>query len=107
MLLWEDEGIVWVRATTPSVGIPTTATPITDVWDDTGIVPPVPSTGLPVSDKVLAVREGLSPLAIKRSPAILQKAENHRKSYRDTSCFRESGASSWTYGFRDGRGEAL
>ena len=77
--LWEDEGIVWVRATTPSVGIPTTATPITDVWDDTGIVPPVPSTGLPVSEKVLAVREGLSPLAIKRSPPILQKAASTEK----------------------------
>ena len=75
VLLWEDEGIVWVSATTPSVGIPTTATPITDVWHDTGIVPPVPSTGLRVCEKVLAVREGLSPLAIKRSPAILQKAE--------------------------------
>ena len=81
VLLWEDAGTVWVRATTPSavVGIPTTATPITDVWDDTGIVPPVPSTGLRVSDKVLAVREGLSPLAIKRSPAILQKAETTEK----------------------------
>ena len=79
VLLWEDAGTVWVRATSPSVGIPTTATPITDVWDDTGIVPPVPSTGLPVSDKMLAVREGLSPLAIKRSPAILQKAEATEK----------------------------
>ena len=84
VLLWEDAGTVWVRATTPSavVGIPTAATPITDVWDDTGIVPPVPSTGLPVSDKVLAVREGLSPLAIKRSPAILQKAEATEKAHQ-------------------------
>ena len=81
VLLWEEAGTVWVRATTPSadVGIPTTATLITDVWDDTGIVPPVPSTGLPVSDKVLAVREGLSPLTIKRPPAILQKAEATEK----------------------------
>ena len=79
VLLWEDAGTVWVRASTLSVGIPTTATPITDVWDDTGIVPPVPSTGLRVSDKVLAVREGLSPLAIKRPPAILQKAEATEK----------------------------
>ena len=77
--LWEDAGTVWVRAATPSVGIPTTATPITDVWDDTGIVPPVPSTGLPISDKVLAVREGLSPLSIKRSPPILQKAASTGK----------------------------
>ena len=79
VLLWEDAGTVWVGATSPSVGIPTTATPITDVWDDTGIVPPVPSTGLPVSDKVLAVREGLSPLAIKRSTPILQKAASVEK----------------------------
>ncbi len=79
VLLWEDAGTVWVRASTLSVGIPTTATPITDVWDDTGIVPPVPSTGLRVSDKVLAVREGLSPLAIKRPPATLQKAEATEK----------------------------
>ena len=77
--LWEDEGIVWVRASAPDVGIPSTATPITDVWDDTGIVPPVPATGLPVSEKVLAVREGLSPLSIKRSPPILQKAESTEK----------------------------
>ena len=81
VLLWEEAGTVWVRATTPSadVGIPTTTTLITDVWDDTGIVPPVPSTGLRVSDKVLAVRERLSPLAIKRSPPILQKAETIEK----------------------------
>ena len=81
VLLWEEAGTVWVRATTPSavVGIPTTATPITDVWDDTGIVPPVPSTGLRVSEKVLAVREGLSPLAMKRSPPILQKAASTEK----------------------------
>ena len=37
------------------------------------------TTGLPVSEKVLAVREGLSPLSIKRSPAILQKAESTEK----------------------------
>ena len=84
VLLWEEAGTVWVRATTPSadVGIPTTATPITDVWDDTGIVPPVPSMGLPVPDKVLAVREGLSSLAIKRSPPILQKAETTEKDHQ-------------------------
>ena len=81
VLLWEDAGTVWVRATTPSadVGIPTTATPITDVWDDTGIVPPVPTTGFPVSDKVLAVRQGFSPLSIKRPPPILQKVASSEK----------------------------
>ena len=77
--LWEDERIVWVRASTPDVGIPTTATSITDVWDDTGILPPVPATGLPVTDKVLAVREGLSPLSIKRSHPILQKVKYSEK----------------------------
>ena len=82
VLLWEDAGTVWVRATTLSVGMPTSPTPITDVWDDTGIVPPVPSTGLRVCEKVLAVREGLSPLAIKRSPAILQKTEAPEKAHQ-------------------------
>ena len=47
--------------------------------DDTGILPPVPATGLPVTDKVLAVREGLSPLSIKRAPPILQKAKYSEK----------------------------
>ena len=79
VLLWEDERIVWVCASTSDAGLPTRATPITDVWDDTGILPALPTTGLPVSEKVLAVRQGLSPLAIKRSPAILQKAESSEK----------------------------
>ena len=79
VLLWEQEGTVWVRAATPDVGLPTSATPITDVWDDTGIVPPVPTTGLPVTDTMLAVREGLSPLAIKRVVPILPKAESTEK----------------------------
>ena len=79
VLLWEDERDVWVRASTPDVGIPTTATPITEVWNDTGIVPPVPKTGLPVTDEVLAVRKGLSPLSMKRPPAILQKTETSEK----------------------------
>ena len=77
--LWEDKGIVWIRAASPDVGVPTTPTPITDIWDDTGIVPSLPKTGLPIADKVLAVREGLSPLSIKRAPAILQKAESTEK----------------------------
>ena len=79
VLLWKQEGIVWVRASTLEVGIPTTPTPITDVWGDTGIVPPVPATGLPVSEKVLAVRQGLSPLSIKRPTPILQKAASSEK----------------------------
>ena len=59
------------------------ATPITDIWDDTGILPPIPAAGVPVSDEVLAVREGkLSPLAIKRSSKTLQKSEDSQKVYR-------------------------
>ena len=79
VLLWENDKGVWVRASTPDVGIPTAATPITEVWDDTGIVPPVPKTGLPVTDKILAVRQGLSPLSIKRPSPILQKTEIREK----------------------------
>ncbi len=76
MTLWEDTGIVWVRAATPKAGLPTEPTPITEIWGDTGILPPTPPTGLPVSDTILAIREGtLSPLAIKRSRPILQKPE--------------------------------
>ena len=82
VLLWEDEGTVWVRASAPDVGLPTRATPITDVWDDTGIVPPLPAAGLSVTDKVLAVREGLSPLSIKRSRPVLHKVESTEKAYK-------------------------
>ena len=77
--LWEDEETVWVRAATPDVGLPTSATPITDVWDDTGIVPPLSTTGLPVTDNVFAVREGISPLSIKRFSPILHKVESTEK----------------------------
>ena len=73
--LWEDNGGVWVRAATSDVGLPTAATLITDVWKDTGILPPLPATGLPIDVKVLAVREGkLSPLGIKRPRPVLQKS---------------------------------
>ena len=41
---------MWGRASTPDVGIPMNATLITEVFDDTGILPPVPKTGLPVTD---------------------------------------------------------
>ena len=76
ILLWEDEGTVWVRASTPNVGLPLEATPITDVWNDTGIIRPRLNITLPVSDKMLAVQEGkLSPLAIKRPAAVLDKLE--------------------------------
>ena len=74
--LWESNGIVWVRASSPNAGLPTTPTSITDIWNDTGILRPIPAIGLSVSDEVNAVREGkLSPLAIKRPPPVLQKSE--------------------------------
>ncbi len=74
--LWEDEAGVWLRASTADIGLPTEATLITDVWNDTGILPPTPATGLPIDDKVGAIREGkLSPLSIKRPKPILHKSE--------------------------------
>ena len=80
--LWENDGIVWIRAFTPETGLPTSPTPITDVWDDTGILPPIPATGLPVSDNILAVRAGkLSPLAIKRPSPMLHKQAYTNKTY--------------------------
>ena len=77
--LWEEAGTVWIRASTPDIKLPTTAMPITDVWDDTGIVPPVPATGLPATDKVIAVRQGVSPLSIKRPSPILKKMDTTEK----------------------------
>ena len=80
--LWESDGMVWVRASTPDAGLPTTSTPITDIWDDTGILQPIPAMGLSVSDEVSAVREGkLSPLAIKRPPPVLHKPEYPNEVY--------------------------
>ena len=74
--LWEDAGTVWVRAATPNAGLTSEPTLITDVWSGTGILPPTPPTGFPVSDTILAIREGtLSPLAIKRPRPTLQKPE--------------------------------
>ena len=82
VLLWERDGIVWIRASTPDFGLPMEDTPLTDVWDDTGILPPIRATGLPVSEQILAVREGkLSPLAIKRPSPVLQKREDPKKVY--------------------------
>ena len=83
VLLWENADTVWLRASTPNTGLPMDATLITGVWDDTGILPPISTVGLPVSDKVLAVRGGsLSPLAIKRSRPVLQKSEYMERGYR-------------------------
>ncbi len=80
--LWEDKGIVWVEASTPDSGIPMEAAPITDVWDDTGILPTLSSKEIPVTDKVLAIREGnLSPLALKRPSPVLHKPDSVNKTY--------------------------
>ena len=78
VLLWERDNIVWVRrVSTSDMGIPIGATPITDIWDDTGILPPIHSTEPLVSDKIPSVRQGkLSPLGIKRPLAILRKSED-------------------------------
>ena len=82
VLLWERDGTVWIRASRSDFGLPREDTPITDVWEDTGILPPIPETGLPVSDKIRAIREGkLSPLAIKRPSPVLQKPEGPEKVY--------------------------
>ena len=81
--LWEDQGIVWLRAATPNTGLPTRATPITDIWNDTCITVPTSASALRVSDKVLAVREKkLSPLAIKRPSPVLYHQETSKKVYR-------------------------
>ncbi len=81
VLLWECEGRAWIRASTSDFGLPTEDTLITDVWDDTGILPPMPAEPS-LSDKTLAVREGtLTPLAIKRPSPVLQKPEASEKIY--------------------------
>ena len=78
--LWENEESVWICASTSDIGLPVEATRITDVWNDTGILLPMPATGLPLDDKVLAIREGkLSPLAIKRPTPILHKLKPTKK----------------------------
>ena len=82
ILLWEQDATVWIRAATPNLGIPTQDTPITDVWDDTGILPPIPADGLLVSEKIQAIRENkLSPLAIRRPSPVLEKKEETQKVY--------------------------
>ena len=82
VLLSERDGIVWIRATTSKVGLPTENTPITDVWDDTGILSLIPTTKLPVTEKVVAIKKGkLSPLAIKRPAPLLQKPKNAENVY--------------------------
>jgi len=82
ILLWESDGTVWIRTSTPDADVPLAAAPIADVWTDTGIVPPLMVLTLSISDKMLAVREGkLSPLAIKRPAPVLHKPEATEKTY--------------------------
>ena len=80
ILLWESDNTVWLRTSTPDAGFPLEATPIAEVWADTGIVSPTLAITPPISDKVPAVREGkLSPLAIRRSSPVLHKSETIEK----------------------------
>ena len=80
VLLWENEETVWLRTSTPNAGLPMEATPITEIWNDTGIMPLTLAPALPISDKMLAVRDGkLSPLAIRRPRPVLQKPETPEK----------------------------
>jgi len=82
VLLWEQDRTVWIRAMSPKTDIPSKDTLITDIWDDTGILPPIPDTGLPVNEKILAIREDkLSPLAIKRPSPVLEKINETQKDY--------------------------
>ncbi|MCY4552274.1 MAG: hypothetical protein OXC79_01260, partial [Candidatus Poribacteria bacterium] len=77
VLLSESDGVVWVRAFTPDPGFPTQATPITDVWEDTGILSSISATKIPAPVKIKQVREDeLSPLAIKRPPPVLGQQDN-------------------------------
>ena len=72
VLLSESDGVVWVRASTPNTGLPTQPTPITGVWDDTGIPSTISAAKISAPVKIKQVREDeLSPLAIKRPPPVL------------------------------------
>ena len=80
--LWAQDTEVWIRASMPDTGLPMEATRLTNIWDDTGILPAIPTTGLPVTDNILAVREAkLSPLGIKRPSPVLPKKETQNKVY--------------------------
>ena len=80
--LWEDQDIVWIRANTPDTALPTKTTPITDIWDDTGVTPPISNAGLPIRKELIPIRDGeRSPLVIKR-PIDLHKQEPTEKVYK-------------------------
>lgn len=72
VVLWERDRTVWVRANSPDLDLPIDATAITEVWEDTGIIPSVNHNQIPISEKIRAIRANeLSPLAIKRKHYIL------------------------------------
>ena len=77
VLLWENDGVVYIRAATPDIGLPMQSTPITEVWDDTGILSSPSATNTHIPVKVKQVRKDeLSPLAIKRPPSVLGQNDN-------------------------------
>lgn len=81
--LWEDQDAVWIRANTPDTALPTKTTPITDIWDDTGITPPISNAGLPIRKELIPIQKGeRSPLVLKRTRADLHKQEPTEKVYK-------------------------
>lgn len=71
---WERDRIVWVRASTPEFDIPIEATPITDIWDDTGIIKVQSTKTLHQTGIYHDVQQQkISPLAIKRPKTTLKK----------------------------------
>ena len=77
VLLSERDGVVWVRAFTSDTRLPMQSTPITEVWDDTGIPSPMDATSTRIPVKVKQIQEDeLSPLAIKRPPPVLGQHDN-------------------------------
>ena len=74
--LYEQDGTIWISASSDNNEIPMDPTPITNVWDDTGILPSAPYTKQLTDEKILNVRAGgLSPLSIRRPKPILTKTE--------------------------------
>ena len=92
--LWEKDAGVWICASTDDIGLPTEPTLITDVWNDTGILPPIPETGIPIDSRIHTIREGtLSPLALKRPKPVLNKSEhtdNTHEKHEDISVQAQS-----------------
>lgn len=78
--LFERDGLVWIRASNPNTELPTQPTPITDVWDDTGISFLIDIEKPPIRTKIMQVqKDELSPLAIKRPPPVLEQDDNTEK----------------------------